>query len=198
MIVYDVEVLRGPQDTEDGWKNPAGMGFGTAVAYDEASDLFYFYGPDHKELLIDRFTKNKILVCSFNGIQFDNKVVLGNDYTPAIKWLDCDLLIEVIRGKFDCDCETMDEAHDAVGWKTVHDGSISLDGLAYGTLRKGKTGSGAHAPQLIQESKWAEVYAYNLHDVRLTLMLLQFARKYGYLIDKKNNIIPMNKERLQG
>lgn len=188
--VYDVEVLRGPKDVEGGWKNPEAMGFGTAVVYDSEHDTYLFFSENQKDDLIRTMTGHRVV--SFNGIKFDNSVVLGNDYDLS-PWDDVDLLIEVVRSKFglpslEAACEKLAN-YD----KNVHDGSISLDGLSEGTLGMKKTGSGAHAPELIREAKWAEVYAYNLHDVRLTRKLFEFAQTYGYLIDRKGNKIELPK-----
>jgi len=184
MKCYDVEVLRGPQDTPGGWQNPEGMGFGTAVVYDDERDVYEFYAPDAKDALITSLSGNDVV--SFNGVKFDNRVLLGNsiEWTP---WANTDLLLKVVQGKFGC--KDVLEAEQKLGDKEVHDGSIGLDGLAEGTLGMHKTGHGAHAPELIQQGKWAEVFAYNLHDVRLTWMLYEFARGYGYLIDRKGNQI---------
>jgi len=38
-VVYDVEVVRGPDKVEGGWDNPEGMGFASAVVYDFKTDL---------------------------------------------------------------------------------------------------------------------------------------------------------------
>lgn len=186
VIVYDVEVLRGPDEVEGGWNNPEAMGFGTAVAYNYLNDQYYFYGADDKAELIKLLQSNTVV--SFNGIKFDNRVVLGNDYSQNTRlWRDVDILLMVVQSKFGL--PDVVAAETKLGDREVHDGSISLDGLAEGTLRMHKTGSGAHAPKLIREGKWPAVFAYNLHDVRLTRMLYDFMNKYGYLVDRRKNQI---------
>lgn len=192
-LVYDVEVLRGPKETEGGWKNPAGMGFGTAVVYDYKNDVYLFFGPHQKDELISILTGN--LVVSFNGIRFDNSVLLGNDYQKdkgPIRWPDYDILLEVVKAKFKV--KTIQEAQMTHGFRAVHDGSINLDAISRGTLGIGKTGSGAHAPELIREEEWAEVYAYNLNDVRLTRKLYDFIKEKGFVIDGAGNQIMIGGE----
>ena len=81
------------------------------------------------------------------------------------------------------------EAQEKFGMKAVHDGSCSLDGLCRSTLGMAKTGHGAKAPSLIQNQEWAKVFAYNLHDVRLTTRLWSFGRRFGFVFDGKGNII---------
>lgn len=181
IYVYDIEVLRGPDEVEGGWQNPEAMGFGTAVVYSYKDNLYHFFGPDQKREIIGLLADSHVV--SFNGIKFDNAVLMGNDYQKAGEpWTNRDILLDVVKGKYSLG--SVLEAEKKLGDKEIHDGSIGLDGLAEGTLGMHKTGHGAKAPQLIKEGKWAEVFAYNLHDVRLTKMLYDFAKKYGYLIDR--------------
>jgi len=186
MLVYDVEILRGPDEVEGGWENPEGMGFGSAVVYDCKKDLYVFFGPKEKKPLIESLYGHKVI--SFNGIEFDNKVVLGNDYDKNVFWQDYDILIEVCRSWFGLD--SIKEAEEKYGKNTVHGkGIISLDGLAQGTLGLRKTGTSAYAPELIKASKWADLFAYNLNDVRLIWKLFCHIRTYGYLLDRNHKYI---------
>lgn len=185
-IVYDVETMRGPDEVEGGWDNPAGMGFGCAVAYDITADVFGFYGPDDKQQLIDLLYNQTVI--SFNGIKFDNSVLLGNDYKP--QWNDIDLLNEVIKAKFGT--ANIPDAVKQFGARKVFDTSVNLDGLAGGTLGKYKTGHGAHAPVLLKEGRWAELFEYNLNDVRLTYKLFMFAKRYRFLVDRNRQIVRLD------
>lgn len=186
MIVYDVEVLRGPQDTPGGWDNPAGMGFGTAVAHDTRHNLYRFFGPDGRESLGDMLVETDQVVVTFNGKKFDSRVVLADNMAGA-PWRECDLLEVVVRGKYGV--ETISEAVQKVGAREVFNGALNLDSLCGATLGMRKNGHGAHAPELIRNKQWAEVYEYNLNDVRLTKRLLDYARKYHRVIDRDANII---------
>lgn len=195
-LVYDIEVLRGPQEIRGGWDNPYGMGFGTAVVYSYGLDQYLFFGPEERFDLIKLLTGCRVI--SFNGIKFDNRVLLGNEYEHCREpqwigektpWMNVDLLAEVVKAKFglldvDAALEKLSNYN-----KAVHDGSINLDGLAEGTLGMHKTGEGAHAPVLIKNGQWPQVYAYNLHDVRLTRMLYNHINKHGRVVDRKNNHI---------
>lgn len=191
-LIYDVEVLRGPDEVDGGWNNPWGMGFGTAVVYDYDRDLYHFFGAEKLKDLIGLLTTG--LVVSFNGIKFDNRVLFGNDYNAPnseVAWRDYDILLEVVKAKYGL--SSVAEAEKKLGDPAVHDGSIGLDGLSEGTLNLHKTGHGAKAPQLIREAKWAEVFAYNLNDVRLTRKLFDFIRQYGYLIDRAGTKLEIRK-----
>ena len=188
MTVYDVEVLHGPDEIEGGWDDPAAMGFGTAVAYCSDTDIYRFFGPDDKQSLIDMLSASDLVV-TFNGLRFDNRVLLGNDAGWETPWTDYDLMLEVFKSKFAV--ASMGEAHDTYGQDAVHDGSCSLDGLSAGTLGMAKIGHGAVAPKQIQQGLWPEVFQYNLHDVRLTRKLYEFVRRYGYLVDRNGAKIDM-------
>jgi hypothetical protein len=196
-IVYDVEVIKGPDEVEGGWDNPAGMGFASAVAYSYQKDQYYmFLGPDGKEDLITLLYES--ITITFNGIKFDSRILLGNDRNIAntgktsskrtlSKWDNFDILLEYLKARFGHN--TVQEAEEALGDKLIHDGSFGLDGLAEGTLSLHKTGHGADAPNLYKTGQFGELLAYNLQAVRLTKKLFDFIREYGFLVDRAGKIV---------
>lgn len=194
-VVYDVEVLRGPDQVDGAWNNPEAMGFSSAVAYTYEKDQYHFFL--HPESLSEllKLLDHKTAV-SFNGINFDSRVILGNDRSIDRSgriskdglWFDnWDILLEYIRNRYVY--RNVKEAQDRLGDKAIHDGSFGLDGLAQGTLGLNKTGHGAKAPLLYKDGKYGELLAYNLQDVRLTKKLFDFVRFYGYLIDRLARVI---------
>jgi hypothetical protein len=131
------------------------------------------------------------IVLTFNGMKFDNAVVMNdNNIGGGTPWNDVDLLFRVVRAKFKV--ETVKEAEEKYGAEVVHDGSIGLNGLSIGTLGMQKTSHGSKSPKMIQAGRWAEVFAYNLHDVRLTWKLYEYSRMYGRLIDGSGQLIVMS------
>lgn len=200
MLIYDMEVLRGPDEVEGGWGNPEAMGFGTAVIYDTQKDFYYLFGPD---LLL--LSKAKMLLrgrprMGFNNVRFDDRVIFGNKEIemecPKGQFIErpgvYDLLIQVVKAKFGV--ETVREAELKVGAKQIHDGSIGLDALAFATLGMRKSRHGVKAPQLIALGQWPEVFEYNLNDVRLTYKLIEFQRRHGFLVDGNGRVIRWPKE----
>ena len=186
MIFYDIETLKGPDEVEDGWDNPEAMGFGSAVAYDSVSDLYHFFSQDKSSDLVD-LLRNQTVV-TFNGVKFDNRVLLGNNYRRhELLWRDEDLLLWVIQYKFSLD--SVAEAESLLVSREVHDGSISLNGLAKGTLQKKKTSHGSQSPIMIREKRWSELWQYNLQDVRLLRQLREFLDRYKFLVDGKGSVI---------
>ena len=177
------------------------MGFGSAVAYSYEKDQYFFFLHEQGRAgLIELLDRN--MAIGFNSIKFDSRVVLGNDrkfdedgdvWTQPIQsssyvtWKNTDLLLEYIKARFDYD--TVAGAEERLGDRAIHDGSFSLDGLAEGTFGLKKTGHGAHAPILYQQEKYDELLEYNLHDVRLTRKLYDFAMKFKYMVDRKGRVV---------
>ena len=187
MIIYDVEVIHGPTEVSGGWGNPAGMEFGTCVAWCDESRMYHFFGPDQREEFIDWLITSKATVVGFNSKKFDSRVVMADNDLASVPWLQLDLLEKIVCAKFSVD--SIPDAVATAGPRWVFDGSLNLDTLCHHTIGERKCGHGAHAPVLIQQGKWAEVFKYNLHDVRLTRKLLEFGRSYGYVVDGDARII---------
>ena len=197
IVIYDVEIAKEVENVPNGWDNPEGMGFASAVAYDYATDQYHFFlHKEDKPALIDLLhTKTAV---TFNGIKFDSRVLLGNDRYLNPKgptwdaqlhwgWDNIDLLQEYVKARFgDSD---VGEAEARLGDSAIHDGSFSLDGLAEGTFDLHKTGHGSHAPILYQQEKYADLLSYNLQDVRLTRKIFEFIRQYGFIVDRKSRVI---------
>lgn len=197
ICVYDIEIIRGPNEVKDGWENPEEMGLAIAVCYDYHLDNYIFYEEAERgrTRLIQHL--DGMYVVSFNGVKFDSKILIGNDRRVKCedgfpvtrpmngmeKWMNIDLLLLAIQGKYGLD--TAEEAYSRLGDRKIHDGSLSLDGIAQGTLGKMKTGLGAKAPLLFNQGIFSELYAYCLEDVRLTRQLFEFAIRNGYLVDRK-------------
>ena len=199
-VVYDVEIAKSVEDVPGKWSDPEGMGFASAVAYDYLEDRYHFFlHEEQKEELLNLF-RDRIVV-TFNGVRFDSRVVLGNDrgvvhygklsyissITGDVHWSEFDVLLNYVRARFGCN--SVQNAEKILGNRSVHDGTFSLDGLSEGTLGLKKIGHGAHAPLLYQEGKYAELLAYNLHDVRLTRELFDFMLEYNFLVDRADRVV---------
>ena len=189
-VVYDVEVVFGPDDVPGGWANPEAMGFASGVTYDYATDLYEFFMHEEGGEALRKKLTNRVAI-SFNGIRFDRRVLLGNEmeanqgFTASqdhgYLWFNFDLLVEYIKGRFNY--LTVKDAEEKLGEKKIHDGTFNLDALGKYTLGIGKTGHGADAPLLYQKKQYDALLSYNLQDVRLTRKLFDFARQYGFVVD---------------
>lgn len=199
VIVYDVEIPKEVDSVKGRWKNPEGLGFGSAVAYDYDLDLYHFFlHESNKKKLINLLNECSCAV-TFNGIKFDSKVILGNNtacsddgmtYISNISFNNFDILAEYIKSRFNC--KNIKEAVNMLKNRKIFDGSFSLDLIVANTLGLRKTGKGSHAPVLYKNKRYGELLSYNLNDVRLTRKLFEFIVDYGYVIDGKGRIIPIN------
>ncbi len=203
-VVYDVEISRQVEDVPGRWDNPEGMGFGSAVvySYEDGQYSFFLHQKGLGELV--RFLTGKICV-TFNGVSFDSRVIQGNDRVivgdPLITtkskksgvvgipsaWKNYDILLKYIKGRFGYN--NIEEAMGRLGDRAIHDGSFSLDGIAEDTFGLHKSGTGAHAPVLYHEEKYAELLAYNLQDVWLTKKLFEFIQEYGFVVDRAGRCV---------
>jgi len=199
-IVYDVEIANTVKSTAGGWSNPEGMGFGSAVAYEYATDRYHFFLHDSgKDRLIELL--NDKTAITFNGIKFDSKVLLGNDrlvhlrtgktYTDKTFWDNYDILLEYICSRYSC--TYISQSLQLLDGAKILDGSFNLNALCKATIGIGKTGHGKDAPSLYTEGKYDELLDYNFNDVRITKVLFDHILKYMYVIDKKNRVVRLKK-----
>ncbi len=194
IIVYDVEIIKPVNTVPGGWDNPEEMGFACAVAYIYSLNAYQFYYMEEgRQELMAVLDGN--LAVSFNGIQFDSRVLGGNaravhgEYVGIdckasrahYGWHNYDLLLEFVKSKYIL--AAPDLALAKLSQKDIHDGSFSLDALAGATINKTKIGKGVDTPILLAEKKLPALFEYNLHDVRITRSLFEFVVKYGYVID---------------
>lgn len=187
--VYDIETKFLAHEIEGGWKNQAGLGLGSCVVYDYREDRYRFFMSDTSDQVYAMLEGS--LVVSFNGIDFDNRIVTEDNNYKRVPWFDCDLFQLAIQSKFSV--TNRDEAVEKLGFKTVHDGSLSLANIAKATLGTvGKITKGTEAPELIRSGNWGAVFEYNLEDVILTKRLFQYVWKHESLIDGKGNVIPID------
>jgi len=182
IVVYDVETRHWDREVKGGFDNPEAMGFGCAVLYNYQRDAYEFFTALRR--MRDYFAVRTVqLAVSFNGLKFDNRVIWGNDLRYCANQVvpQFDILQEVVRRRFGVG--SVAEAEAVVGEEKIHgNGWFSLDNISRETLGRAKTGHGKDAPHLIRNHKWAQVLAYNLHDVRLTQALFEHIVVCGYLV----------------
>jgi hypothetical protein len=194
LVVYDVEIAKQVKEVEGGWNNPGDMGLGSVVLYDGMKDRYYMYMHEkNKDQVISKLQDR--LTLSFNGVNFDTRVLLGNDRKITfsrsvnlvhitrgnIHWVEFDILLFAIKAKYFL--ASLEEAYNLLGDPKIHDGALGLDKICKSTLGIGKTGHGAVAPVDYQTQEYDRLLSYNLQDVRLTWKLWLFIRQYSYVID---------------
>ena len=165
VCVLDIE----SQELIRDWNKPWEGGLSVAGVWVSwtggAMGEFRLYQRDELEFLGDALGSADVVVTK-NGARYD---------LPALD----DFLKETPHGgmpplKHHCDLQVL--ATEALGYR------VSLDNLAWATLRRGKDASGAMAPTLWKEGRYSALHTYNMRDIALTRDLFFFARDYGYLL----------------
>lgn len=199
LVIYDVEICSEVKKPGD-WKRISCNWFGSAVAYSYDTDQYSFF-LHSKGLDSLRTYLNRARVVTFNGVNFDSKVILGrerkiNSYKgtkPGIfignsdlKWLEYDLYVQVLRGYFKLD-------NDMAACRRISPGGFRLDDIAKATLGISKSGDGAEAPRLYRRQLYGDLLAYNLQDVRVLRALFEHAQKSGFVIGKNRQRVKIER-----
>jgi len=184
VIVYDVEINRLLRGKE--WGRLDRSLFASAVVYSYSHDRFFFF------LHIDSLSRlhdmmDGCVAVSFNGVQFDSKIVIGGKrkvrgirptglhvYNEEVRWLEYDLYLQCLKS-------AKSIMYDMEALKQFSPGGLKLDDVARGTLNRRKSGSGSNAPGLYQAGHYDKLLEYNYEDVVLTKRLFEHSLQYGRL-----------------
>jgi len=189
-------------EVEGGFSNIFNFGFASGVIYDSEKDEYLFFGPgDQERIRMCQYlsgNKDKIAV-SFNGINFDSFLLLGNDRILDGKcvassdgnyeWMEIDVYLEIHMriSEKDTYTETLEDIKKNRGkWQK---GTFSLDGIASATIHQQKNGKGEDGPRLIKENKLAELFQYNFRDVQLLKNVYIFIKTYRYCVTGSYDIV---------
>lgn len=183
IVVYDVEIARAiPSNREpryedieycDGWEDIYRMGISVVCAYDYHTDRYRVFCDDNREEFI-ALVEARDIVCGFNNLAFDDRVVeatWGYRIDPGRSY---DILVATWRAA-------------GLGPKYVypsHSG-YGLEAMCEANLIGRKTGRGTQAPVDWQRGRVGSVVDYCLNDVALTVELLNRIIRYGRLRDPK-------------
>lgn len=195
MLVFDIEIKKAisPKNQEElipgveycnGWGDHANMGIACLCWLDMDTGLTGVACDDNLNdfrTLCHRKINNGHLIGSFNGINFDNKVLAANGWL-ILEEHNFDLLRAIWKGA-GLDPNKFSENH----------GGYGLDAMAVANGIPGKTGNGAIAPVLWQQGKTGEVISYCHHDVWITAELIKRAQQSGVLVcPKTGGSIPID------
>jgi len=194
----DTETQKKSDEVEGGWGNVYAMGMSCAVTWDSKTDLYEIWDHNSKDKL-NEYLNNKIVI-TYNGIQFDSQLLLGNDRKIELrgatsndkyKWYNLDLYVEILRNMFCMDKSDYPKIIEKIKQTRTGKGVFSLGNVAQATLGISKSGDGADAPTLFQTKQLTKLYSYNLQDVRVLKELFLFAKKYKYIVSGSYDIVKL-------
>lgn len=189
-LVYDLEIIKAvpekggvkPLEAEgiqycDGWHDHQNMGISVIGAYDSKDDRYRVFCADNFKEFFELADARDVLV-SFNGIGFDNKVLLAAGVFRQID-IEADFVFYDILA----------ELWNANGLRReftypTHIG-FGLDAVAMANFGQKKSGNGALAPVEWQQGKIGSVIDYCLNDVKLTKRLFDRILETGGLRDPR-------------
>jgi len=184
IVVFDLETRLDPReispdDESAGWdalKRGEG-GISALVIHDLTEGWPYFYD-DHTAHVAARHLERADVVVGFRSHAFDIPCLEGVVGRCLALREHVDLYREVAR---------INAERGVVGQK----GDFTLDAICRRTLGRGKNDSGAHAPQLAREGRWAQLFHYCLNDVRLTTDLFLHVCRKGGLVNVGRTFLPV-------
>ena len=207
-LVYDLETQYMAQEVEGGWKNCFGMKLASCVIYDSRIDQYIFFGPDENEAVCKYLSGKDHIVVSYNGYNFDSRVLLGDDrkfennlvYKEGCEteWLEMDLYLEIYKHilpiellkKYNVDKFTYQIIIDEVkANKNLRIPGCSLDNVSKVTFKKCKNAHSEDGLKLFKEVNLTKLLEYNLQDVRLTKDNFLFIKEYGYIVTGEYDIV---------
>jgi hypothetical protein len=166
VLTVDVEIMTPVEENPNGWDGArrGECGISSAVVFDTASGRYHLYDAHSVDRLCDHLEAGDLLV-SFNGKGFDLPCIEG----VAARWL-------TVAQHFDI----LEAIWQALGSRQK---GYGLDPVCERTLGLRKSGSGARAPELARQARWADLFDYNLNDVWMTRELYNHVLKCGTIVD---------------
>jgi hypothetical protein len=173
-----------------GWERKADLGLSIGCYYDYADAALHWFDVATLASTMQAFVEKRPLLVSYNGIAFDFplmwavlRAVLGME-TP-IPWHPLWLSSNALCDAFKALCAT---SYDLLAeiWKVVPrqrraKGMFTLDAVSEANGLGRKLITGALAPRLWAQGRYAEVIAYNVDDVLKTKRLFEQILSQGGL-----------------
>jgi DEAD/DEAH box helicase domain-containing protein len=157
--VLDIETQRSAQEV-GGWHRADRMRVSCAVLYDSRSDTFFEFVEGQMPMMLAHLQQLDLVV-GFNIKRFDYRVLSAYTNMDFGQIPTLDLLEKVT---------------DRLGYR------LSLNHLAWATLKRHKTADGLDALRWWKAGKMAKILKYCRSDVAITRDLYRFGRKKRYLL----------------
>lgn len=179
VVVFDLETRKATQDS-GGWEGlRAGKGgCSILVTHDSATDDYHFFDDHTLEDFARVVEQPGVVLVGYNSKWFDLPVVQGI-LERALRVTHHIDLFDLIKNALDREGRTRER-----GWK--------LGDAALRSMGIGKSGSGALAPDLAREGRWAELITYCKNDVTITRQLLDYVRRHGGVADRDGRLLELD------
>ena len=179
IMVFDLETRRGP-DEVGGWQGlkQGKGGISCIVLYDSETDDYFLYDDHTLEDFARVVEQPNVILVGYNSKEFDLQIVqnlLGRRLNVRYH-ID---LFDLIKDALEREGRARER-----GWK--------LGDAALRSMGIGKSGSGAHAPELANQHRYAELITYCRADVDLTRQLLDYLRRHGGFRDHNANLLEID------
>lgn len=179
IVVFDLETRKGPEEV-GGWQRliEGKGGISAIVTYDSDTDDYYIYDDHTLEDFARVVEQPGVVLVGYNSKHFDLQLVQN--------FMGRRLNVRYHIDIFDLIKDALDREgrHRERGWK-LGDASLRAMGI-------GKVGSGAHAPELAQQHRYAELITYCKADVDLTRQLLDYVRRHGGFMDHDASLLEID------
>ena len=174
VAIFDLETRKLADEVEGGWDAiKRGEGGITAVAVWDTKHKRMALYDEHTIEACAMHLEAADLVVGYNSASFDIPIIEGVLGRKLRLKHSFDILISVW------------EALRARGDRKVK--GNKLDEVARRTIGRGKTGSGAMAPELARQGRWAELFSYCMNDTELTRDLFEHIVRTGGVNDLFGN-----------
>lgn len=185
-LIYDIEIKKAILGRGEirltnveycnGWTDHAGMGISVIGAYDYSEDRYRVFCEDNFNEFVELASRRQVLV-TFNGLNFDNKVIQAT--IPKIVFQDD-------AGDYDILVELWASVGLGRQFSPRTHGGFGLDACMKANFGTAKTGNGALAPIWWQQGKIASTIDYCLNDVKGAKDLFDQILATGTLINPKD------------
>jgi len=167
-LYFDLET-KYSADEVGGWGNIIDMGMSVGVIWDSSDEMFHVYLEHQVPQLIDHLKAGDLIV-GFNHVEFDLRVLAGNETTSERRHQVYLELVEL--NHFDM----LTELKKILGHR------LRLDSLARPTLQAGKSADGLQALAWYKEGRIDLIIEYCKQDVEVTRQLFEYAVREGQLL----------------
>lgn len=154
-LTLDIETKQLVEDWDRPWE--AGIACCGALASWHPSPMIF---DEHNLAKLPDLVAAADVVVTYNGARFDLPI------------------LEHVCGPLEIahHSDLMAPLYQALGWRP------RLEDVARPTLRLGKGGHGAMAPDLYQQGLFGQLHSYCLRDVAITYRLYEFVSRHGYVV----------------